>query len=266
MRVQELTLAERARIEREMSEQLNEADEVIHRTCHLLALVSNHAGLVEAPNETDALVRSVELMMLSSTRAAVLVADSYGRVRTLMATLDRPLSSTETERLRAFLNDHLRGSRVDRMHRTVEDRVERFFDEQRALARDALSLLSSVPRQRTCQLFLEGKTHLFDQPEFHDFTRAREVMTLLDEEERLIELLRSGVSTGDGRPVVLIGVDTQGPGFEDISLVASPYRVGQKTVGVLGVLGPKRMPYSRLTAVVDYTAGVLSRFLTRLAG
>jgi len=266
MRVQELTLAERARLEHEFSEQLNDADEVIRRTCHLLALVSNHAGLVEAPNETDAVVRSVELMALSGARAAVLVADSYGRVRTLMATLDRPMSSAELERLRAFLNDQLRGSAVDRMHRTIEERIERFLDEQRGLAREALSLLSSVPRQRPGQLFLEGKTHLFEQPEFHDFSKAREVMILLDEEDRLLDLLRSGVSIGRGKTAVLIGVDTRGSGFEDISLVAAPYRVGQKPVGVLGVLGPKRMPYSRVTAVVDYTAGLLSRFLTRLAG
>ena len=161
MRVQELTLAERARIEREFSDQLNDADEVIRRTCHLLALVSNHAGLVEAPNETDALVRSVELMTLSGARTAVLVADSYGRVRTLMATLERPMASAELERLRAFLNDQLRGSAVDRMDRTIEERIERFLDEQRGLAREALNLLSSVPRHRPGQLFLEGKT--FDE-------------------------------------------------------------------------------------------------------
>ena len=72
-------------------------------------------------------------------------------------------------------------------------------------------------------------------------------------------LLRAGIV--DWRPPsawVLIGSENRDDALKEISVVASPYRVGDKQVGVLGVLGPRRMPYSRLTAIVDYTADLVS--------
>jgi len=64
---------------------------------------------------------------------------------------------------------------------------------------------------------------------------------------------------------VLIGAEARDQGMDELSVVASPYRVGDKTVGVVGVLGPRRMPYSRFTALVDYTADMVGRLLTRLS-
>ena len=74
--------------------------------------------------------------------------------------------------------------------------------------------------------------------------------------------------TKDGQPklVIVIGSEAGEQALEAISLVAAPYLVGDRIVGMLGVLGPRRMPYARLTAVVRFTAGSLGRHLTRLAG
>jgi heat-inducible transcriptional repressor len=67
------------------------------------------------------------------------------------------------------------------------------------------------------------------------------------------------------RLVVIIGSEAGERALEEVSVVAAPYCVGDRTVGILGILGPRRMPYSRLTAIVDYTAESLGRHLTRLA-
>ena len=140
-----------------------------------------------------------------------------------------------------------------------------FLEEERRLAEQALTLLSHLTARRTGQLYLEGASQLFEQPEFHDMETAREVFGLLEERDRLIELLRAGVlECALANPSVVIGSESQSLGLKEISVVASPYRVGGKAVGVLGILGPRRMPYPRLTAIVDYTAGVLSRLFTSL--
>jgi len=65
---------------------------------------------------------------------------------------------------------------------------------------------------------------------------------------------------------VIIGSESKRKGLEDISVVASTYCVGDRPAGLLGVLGPRRMPYSRLAGLVQYTADMLSRFLTSVPG
>lgn len=265
MNVQELTLSERARIERELTQTLDDCDTVLRQTSHMLALISNQTGLVEAPEEHDAEVRHIDLMPISSQRMAVLVADNYGRMRSSMVTLRTPIASDDLPKLNRFLNEHLRGANVSRLAVSMHQRIRHLVDEERRLAESALQVLELVPANRPGLIFLDGATRLFEQPEFKDVTKAREVFGLLEEHDRVVELLRSGLRPAANGASILIGSELNDKGLSEISVVASPYKVGEKPVGMLGVLGPRRMPYSKLTAVVDYTANMLSRFLTLLA-
>jgi heat-inducible transcriptional repressor len=267
MRVQELTLQERARVEKELTAKLDNADEVMRETSHLLALLAHQTGIVEAPDEGHAQVNQIDLVPISQTRIAILIADSMGRVRTQIVTVERPLEALHVQRLSGFLNENLRGVTLENLAQSLQTRLRMYLDERRALAEEALRILQLLPAQRPGQLFLDGATRLFEQPEFRDVERAREVFSLFEEQDRLIDLLRSGVMPGESRGTfVVIGKEAVGQGIDGISIVASPYSVGSRPVGMIGVLGPRRMQYWRITAVVDFTAGMLSRLLTRLAG
>lgn len=264
MRVQRLTLEERGRIEQEFRNQLNDADEILRQTSHLLALVTRQAGIAEAPAEGEAAVQRIELMPLRADRLAVLIIDSFGRLRTFSVDLENPISTGELEPVSRFLNDHLRGVSMDNLAEEVEQKLRSFFDEQRTLAELALTLLHRIPRRSPGQLYLEGASQLFDQPEFKDIARAREVLDLFDERERLMTLLHDAAAQSEGSGnTVYIG--EEGSGFDGLSVVASPYEVDGKPMGMIGILGPRRMPYSRLTAVVEHTAELVGRMLTRLS-
>lgn len=266
MRVQKLTLQERARIEQELSLRLSDADEIMRQTSQLLALLSHHTGIVEMPDKEHALTRSIELLPVGESRAAMLISDSYGRVRTVVVTLESATSREGLQHVSNFLNEQLRGVPVDTLANALQSRTRALMDEQRDVAAKAMALLNMLPVDKTAQYFLEGTTQLFEQPEFHDVDRARAVFTILEDREVLAELLRNTLSASETkRTSVVIGSESQRAGMEAISLVAAPYHVGDERVGMVGVIGPKRMPYSRLTAVVDYTANTLSRFLTRIA-
>jgi len=266
MKVQELTVEERRRIEREYAERLNNADEVLRHTSHLLALLTQQAGLAEAPRNEDATVAYLDLMPVSDERVALLIADHFGRVRSLAVDMDPPMAREDIEALTRFLNDHARGVTVKDLVHSIESKLQMFLDEQRMLAEQALRVLQLVPRREPSQLFLEGATQLFDQPEFNDIARVRDVLGLLEAPDRLGKMLHAMYVPAPGRTsAVLIGGDDSTDGFREISVVASPYSIEGKPVGLIGVLGPRRMHYSRLTSIVDYTAGMVGRILTRLS-
>ncbi len=268
MRVQELTPAEQARIDRELSRMMQDAQEVMRHTSQLLAVISHHPGIVEAPDDSGAEVRHIEIMPVSQHRVAIVVADSYGSVRTMLVGLDAPLPDGVIPKLNRFLNEQAEGGTTfSRLSQSIQLRLETLLDEEHRLAETAMRLLGMMPRQQAAQVFLEGAAQLFEQPEFHDLDRARKVFAFLEERQHLAEILRARLLQDDAPPfTVLIGSEMETVGVDEISVVASPYRVGSQTVGVLGVVGPRRMPYGRLSSVVGYTAGSLSRLLTRMAG
>lgn len=267
MRVQELTIGERSRIERELALRLNDADQILQQTSQLLALTTHQAGVVKAPDDRTADVRHVEVVPISPVRAAILIADSYGRVQTVMAPLDAPVTSDDMTKLNNFLNRHLRGVALDQFSAQVGSVMRAMADGERMLAERALGILKHVPVSRPGLLYLEGAALLFEQPEFKDVQKAREVLGVFEERERLMEVLRSNIMNREKESsAVVIGSEAHEPALKEISVVAAPYHVGGKKVGVLGVLGPRRMPYPRLAAIVEYTASMLGRFLTGIAG
>lgn len=265
MRVQQLTMDEQARIEHEFSQKLNDTDAVLKQTSHLLALITQQAGIAEAPAEASVFVQRLELIPLTAQRLAVLIVDNYGRVRSGSIELNYELPLERLHSINRFLNEQLRGIEVECLADGVRQRLATYFDEQRLLAQQALDVLSLLPRQPTRQLFLDGAAQLFGQPEFNDIQRAREVFGLFEENQQIADALRAGLWQGEGmNRQVFIG--EAGTPLEGLSVVASPYEVDGKPVGMVGILGPRRMQYSRLTSVVDYTAQVVGRILTRFAG
>jgi len=266
MRVQELTQHERQRIEREFQARTHDLDGVMRQTCHLLALVSEQTSIVEAPDEAQAEVRHIELVPIGEKRVALLTVDGYGQVHTSSTEVDNPLAEAELRRLSSFLNANFEGTAVARLASAVEHRVQEYHDEQRRLAETAAELLRGLPMTRHGQVFIDGTSHLFDQPEFRDMAKARAMFTLLEERDRLGEILRARFEREKYPGAkVLIGSEGEDPTLQDISVVAAPYRVRDQDVGILGVLGPRRMQYGRVTALVDYTANLLSNLMTRRA-
>jgi heat-inducible transcriptional repressor len=267
MHVQNLTLAERSRIDGELSSRLNDADDVLRQTSQLLALVTHQTGIVQPPDVGNAKLQHIEVTAISPTRAAVLLVDSLGRVQTYIAPLSEALRAEELPKLTSFLNESLRYASLDQLAARVHLAMRAFLDERRRLAESALHLLDLLPPYRPGRLYLEGASQLFEQPEFQDVEKVREVFGVLDEQGKLTDLLRRGLREREySGASVVIGSEACDPGLKEISVVSSPYHVGGERVGVVGVLGPRRMHYSKLTAIVDYTAEMLGKLLTRLAG
>lgn len=266
MSVQDVTRSEQSRIEEELAKQLDDADDVLRQTSHLLALISHQTGIVEAPGLAQAELRHLDLVPLEGDRIVVLLTDNYGRVRTIVSATKGPLSLNEAARLSRFLNENFSGMALDRLVTSVQARMRQYMDEERRMAERALEIIGALPVGGGRTLYLDGATQLFEQPEFHDLNKAREVFGLLEEQDRVTELLRMGLMERDPRQShVVIGLEARQHGMEDISVVSAPYKIAGNTVGVVGVLGPRRMPYWRLSGIVEYTASMLGRFLTRLA-
>ncbi|MBV9080399.1 MAG: hypothetical protein JO102_04685, partial [Elusimicrobia bacterium] len=107
------------------------------------------------------------------------------------------------------------------------------------------------------EVYLEGASNILKFPEFQDYEAMRNFAQLVDEKEALGEVLARGLSQ-DG---LQVRIGSELPELKDFSVVSAGYRVHGKPVGILGILGPKRMEYERMMALVNTVAKVMNRFL-----
>jgi len=266
MKVQELSLAEREKIKQELTKKVDTATQVLKRTGYLLALVSHQAGLAKLPAENTAVIRRIELVPLLERQAALLIVDSFGCVHTSSIVLDEPVPTQMLESLNQFLNDVLFNISIDNIYSVVKENLKKYFDEQRKLAELSLNILTKI-EPPTSQIFLEGTNNLFDQPEFQEPTKVRNILGIMENPTPLIKVLRDSLAKlENSQRTVLIGPETTTEDISEFGIIASPYKIDdqKEPAGFIGILGPKRMPYEQLSALVDYTANMVGKILSRL--
>jgi len=108
-------------------------------------------------------------------------------------------------------------------------------------------------------LTASGAQNLLDQPEFQDLRKLRSILRIVEEQKTLYDLVADSMNSENAS--VKIGHELGVEEMTDFSIVTVPYRFGQQAIGMLSILGPRRMPYGRLMALASGTAETLSERL-----
>lgn len=105
-------------------------------------------------------------------------------------------------------------------------------------------------------IYLEGAKKSFDLPEFKSMEVAKNFINLLDTKELMLDMLNSGVAKDIN---VYIGDENENENLKDFSIVTFKHTVGDKDLGTIGIIGPKRMDYSKVISVMKYISNKLNR-------
>ena len=105
------------------------------------------------------------------------------------------------------------------------------------------------------QIYLEGANNVFDFPEFNKVESARNFLSILDTKEQVMEILNSGLAKEIN---IYIGEENEKEELKDLSIVTFKHTVGNKDLGTIGIIGPKRMDYSKVISVMKYISKKLN--------
>jgi len=192
---------------------------------------------------------------------AVLVTKS-GQVQNRLLHPVAPPSGEELERIHNYLHERLSGLTLSEVRRRIAEELASERVQYSELEKKALEMSrAALPREDVSEVIIEGSSRLIEQTMQGemDVEKMRHLLHALEEKERLIELLEQ-TEQAQGLKV-FIGTEAQLGEVNDLSMVATPYGSEERTLGTLGVIGPTRMNYSRIIALVDFTSHVLSNLL-----
>jgi heat-inducible transcriptional repressor len=250
------------RLQRQMAGSRSEIDEMMDATSAQLSALSHYAAVILAPPLRQTRLDRVDLIPVEGNRALVVLATETGWGMSRILTLDESATPAELREIARILTARYAGltfqdirTRItDTAVPTEGDRVARLAV---LLARKAFASLWDR------NLHIGGAMNILDQPEFANIGAMKAILRAFEEKQQLIEILTAHASGGGGVRVV-IGSEMPYQEMQETSLVAASYKYGDRVLGVLGVVGPRRMPYAKIVPLVDYTARLVSRRLTRL--
>lgn len=235
-------------------------DSFMEKTSTHLSTATHMTGLLLAPPLKRTTLTRVELFPLGEDdRAlAVLVTDS-GWITARAITLEPPLSADEVRKISRELTRRFRG-------RTVEDIVEMEkspddpLDELHTRARDVTEQILALLRGRT--LYVSGAINMLDHPEFWDIETTRTLLRTFEQKERLADLM---AALADQAGIhVTIGEENPYAEMRECTMITSTYKYRDQVLGILGIIGPRRLPYPDVINIVDETARNVTEALSRV--
>jgi heat-inducible transcriptional repressor len=250
---------------RTISHQFFQAGSDVNRSMRLAASVlaqqSQGASLVTAPHPEQPIYKHIELIATHGRQVLMVLVLAAGEVSQQMLALAEPVAQERLSAIAQSLNNRLVGLSTDEINA-----LNLQFD---ALEQDIVRLVMEDMHRMgeviSGEVYRDGLTHVLGKPEFGEVEAARNALRILEERPLLEDLLTRTVFNNEMDGVqVLIGGEGTWLELRDYSMVLSRYGVPGLATGMLGVLGPIRMPYGRTISTVRFVAGLLSDLVTDL--
>jgi heat-inducible transcriptional repressor len=236
---------------------------ILRRAAQSLSVLTQELGMAVGPRLDQIVLQRLELVRLSSERLVLVLSLQGGAVRQIFVEVGERIADNAVAEVSVVLNERLGGLTLREIRASLAARLRDanpgsntrellniFVEERDSIFDD--------PLRRDESLVLGQTSVLADQPEFASSDQMRRLLALTESNEHLTELLRRRhINPGLS---ITIGNEHGDPRFENFTIVTSEYRAGS-LAGVIGVIGPTRMPYEKVIAVVTHASRLVSDLL-----
>jgi heat-inducible transcriptional repressor len=222
----------------------------------VLAHQSQAVSIVTAPHAEKSRFKHVELISTQGRQVLMVLVMMGGEVSQQILSLAEPVGQERLSKVALRINQNLQGRTIDEVNSGNSDALE--VDIMGLIMQDMRRTADRV----SGNLYYDGLSNVLTEPEFNVPDEARRALRLFDEKSTMQDLLsRTVLNSGLGSVQVLIGGDGNWEELRQCSMVLARYGVAGQVTGMLGVLGPMRMSYSKTIPTVRYVASLLSELV-----
>ena len=234
-------------------------EEVFQETAKIISRLTKNVSLVLAPQLSQSTFRCLQFVPLDKNQAIVVVMTDAGFIENKIIDIPQGTSIEDLQKIATIINGHLSGLLLDDIKSSLIKKIktEVNLDLFEATFESIVKALAVEKKER---LYLGGTTQLLNQPEFRNVEKVKDILTMLEEEQLLCDLLN--VQSGEG-VTVTIGQENKYSGIKDCSIIKATYHLKGKVIGTVAVLGPTRMEYGKIITLLEFMHGNLGQILKK---
>jgi heat-inducible transcriptional repressor len=254
-------------VERISGDLTSEADvqRLLNKTSSMLSEVTRLASIVMTPRQEQHALRQVEFLPLSDNRVLAILIVNEKEVQNRVIQTARRYSAAELEQAANYLNQAFAGKDLLQVREDLLRDMNRTRAEMDRMMQAVIEIADKalVADPKNEEFVVSGQTNLMAINDLSNIKKLRQVFEAFNQKRDVLHLLDQAVNAQGVQ--IFIGEESGYHVFNECSLVTSAYGTDDKVLGVLGVIGPTRMPYEKVVPIVDLTARVLGATLKSLA-
>lgn len=263
MKKKNLTSQEEEIIRRGYEKKVREIGQVISRTGALLSQMTRFAAVVVSPRLDTSSYKRIQLVLMNPGQVMVIVVMNTGALQTNIIEVPEGVTQMDLDTIAEVLNAKLSGLTMDMIKMTLIREIYFELSKHRNIIDLAMHLIQNgLSRDREDKIYLGGILNILNQPEFHNIEKVKTILSLLEQEEMLRNLMEAS-SPGEGVSVI-IGSELKRDEVKECSMVVASYHIDGRPAGAIGVLGPTRMDYAWVVSVVEFMTRNLSDTMEKM--
>ena len=243
-----ISLEEIKYISDKLETKINEIEDITKITANTISEVTHYTAVSIGPNVKTQVIQEMKFVLLGARMMLAIIITDTGMIKETIIKFDEDVNENQIKTINYMFNKKLKGKPVDTIDRPLE---EFLYDEMNYSIEVIKPIIEQIKKIIVDEnsLYLEGANKSFELPEFNSLEVAKNFVNILDKKELVEDVLDTGLAKDIN---VYIGEENKKDEFKDFSIVTFKHKIGNKDLGTIGVIGPKRMDYSKVISVMKY--------------
>ena len=236
--------------------------QLIDKVSNTLSRITSLAGIVKVPKGDNVSLKRIEFLPLSENRILTILVLNNDEVQNRILDTREKHSASELQKASNFINENYVNQSLDSIRMKLVGDMDVTRLSMNKEMQDIISTASKameVADENEDEFIVAGERNLMDFAEYSNVEKLKQLFDAFSRKRMMIDLLDRSISA-DGVQI-FIGSESGFSMLDDCSVVTAPYKMSKNQVGVLGVIGPKRMAYDRVVPIVDLTAKMLGSII-----
>ena len=249
-----ISLEEIKYIQSKLSTKVDAIEDLTKITSQTLSEVTHYTSVAVGPRAEEQKIQEIKFVLLGTRMLMAVILTDTGMVKETIIKFDEDITEDQVETLNYIFNNKLKGKPLEEINQPLKQYILSQMDYSVKVIKPVLEQLNKVVND-TDKIYLDGTNRIFDLPEFKSLEVAKRFINLIDTKEIVLDLLNTGFANDIN---VYIGDESKNKELQDFSIVTFRHKYKNKDLGTIGIIGPKRMDYSKVISVMKYISKKLN--------
>lgn len=237
-----------------METRVNAIEDLTKIATNTLSEITHYTSVAVGPRTGIQNIEEVKFVLLGTRMLMAVILTDTGIVKETIIKFDEDITEGQVNTLNFIFNNKLKGKPLEAIDKPLEEYIFSEMNYSLTVIKPVMEQLGKVIHEES-KVYLEGTNKAFELPEFKSLEVAKNFINLIDTKEIVLDLLNTGFANDIN---VYIGDEQENEQLKDFSIVTFKHRYQDKDLGTIGIIGPKRMDYSKVISVMKYISKKLN--------
>ncbi|MBU5427130.1 heat-inducible transcriptional repressor HrcA [Tissierella pigra] len=260
-----IDLEKKGKIKKILISESREIEQLLQNSAKVLSAITSYTALALSPNMKGSKIKHIQLIPIDEKQVLMVLISNTGTVKNSIFRLNQEIPEEQINIISNYLTHKLKGLSIEEIGEELSEGIMKEIYEYKTTIDKIIPIINqSMEDIDNVDLYSDGITKILNFPEYKDLEKAKSFISFIEDKDLVVDLLLNNSISQDME--IIIGNENIHESIKDCSLITTTYKLGDKTIGKIGIIGPTRMDYLNLINTLQLFSVNITEIIDMLMG